>query len=100
MFHKPRCKVKCVRMATVKAVSEVQLRQLHSYGIIDALSMVAGVNAPQSGGDIQQAITFRVMVVHAVSGDDKSWAFLEVARCRKGHPKAIQISRNEIVIEL
>jgi hypothetical protein len=91
--RQPRSEFKCAGMAHLKCRGIIQLLQLSRHGLRDLGAAMTGVDAPQTGGTIQDLVSVHVTVVHALGALKNARRFLELPVGGERHPVMIEILR-------
>ena len=100
VFDQPVGKIEGKRVTAVKAVGKIDRFELCGNGIVDCLTIVTCIDAPESSATIQHLMAVTIGVVHPASFNDKPGILFEIAMCRERHKKRVKVLRYQVVINL
>ena len=94
----PRGELEGERMAHLEGRGVVELADLRRNRLGDLLAAVAGIDAPQAGGAVQDLAAVVGSVVHVLGGDQQARLLLELAVRRERHPERFEVVRRGVEI--
>jgi hypothetical protein len=94
----PRRQLEHFRVPHLEGGGVVQLHELLADRVRDLRPGVAGIDTPEAGCAVEQALAFRVPVVHALCADQHARRLLELPVRRERHPERFEIVGGEMFL--